>query len=500
MNVLKLRSVCGSSMRVECRRFSHVARRSLQVSAQGVVRTSLLRSGRYTPIYCGNLKSTRTFRTSAAHWKTISFNLADIGEGIAEAEVLQWFVDVGDEVEEFDPICEVQSDKATVEITSRYPGKISKRHYELGEMAVVHAPLVDIEQADGAESSVKEDKPSKLTPTPASGPPDTSTTAPTPRQEPDNFVEVSKNLATPAVRRIARENDIDLRTVPASGKDGRVLKGDILAFLENGGVTSAPATSMSTSEPMPSSSPSTIRPPASSTPRADTMIQVKGIQRAMVKSMLAANAVPHFTYGEELLMNKLIELRNELKPAVAASGISLSYLPFILKAISLALNDFPMINAHADEDASEITYKGSHNIRVAMDTPQGLLVPCVKNVQDLSVVEIASELNRLQVAGAAGKLSTEDMAGGTISFSNIGAIGGTYMRPVLVTPEVAIAAMGKIMSVPRFDNNMQVYNAQIANISWSGDHRVLDGATMAKFSNVIKSYIEEPQRMFLHMK
>ncbi|KNC77564.1 hypothetical protein SARC_09976 [Sphaeroforma arctica JP610] len=503
---------------LKCQR---ILRPAVTVNARVALRRRGLQTA--TRAFCSPLRSsravqkpyhwnyTRAFRTSATCHKAISFNLADIGEGIAEAEVLQWFVEVGDKVEEFDPICEVQSDKATVEITSRYNGTILRKHYEVGDMAKVQAPLVDIDQeGSGGESSADTTATKdQQTPTPQQPTPSSSSGATGDaeahtahhRKEPVNFVEVEKALATPAVRRIARENDIDLRTVPSSGKDGRVLKEDILEFLDNGGVTKDAQTAKSDSADSSTDTGAHVHKRSGMLlTREDTKIQVKGVQKAMVKSMMAANGVPHFTYGDELNMNNLITLRTQLKPIAAASGVSLSYLPFILKAMSLALNDYPMVNAHVNDDASEVIYKGAHNIRVAMDTPQGLLVPSVKNVQDLSIFEIAAELNRLQTAGAAGKLTTEDMSNGTISFSNIGAIGGTYMRPVLVCPEVAIAAIGRVMSVPRFDDKMEVYNAQIANISWSGDHRVLDGATMARFSNTMKSYVEDPHTMLMHMK
>ena len=195
-------------------------------------------------------------------------------------------------------------------------------------------------------------------------------------------------------------------------------------------------------------------------------------------------------------------------------GVSLSYLPFFMKAVSLSLKRFPIFNSHVDADCTKILQKKSHNIGVAMDSRIGLLVPNVKNVQELSVLEIAKELNRLQNLvfdvcfnqAKDGKLAPADLAGGTITISNIGAVGGTYMKPLLLCPQIAICAIGKHKTIPRYDEDGNIVPLQIGNITWagilgvliSGDHRVLDGATMAKFSNSVKEYIENPDLMILH--
>ncbi|KAF7470516.1 Hypothetical predicted protein [Marmota monax] len=172
----------------------------------------------------------------------------------------------------------------------------------------------------------------------------------------------------------------------------------------------------------------------------------------------------------------------------------------IKQAASLGLLQFPILNSSVDENCQNITYKASHNIGIAMDTEQGLIVPNVKNVQIRSVFEIATELNRLQKLGSAGQLSTSDLTGGTFTLSNIGSIGGTYTKPVILPPEVAIGALGSIMALPRFNQKGEVYKAQIMNVSWSADHRIIDGATMSRFSNLWKSYLENPAFMLLDLK
>jgi len=175
-------------------------------------------------------------------------------------------------------------------------------------------------------------------------------------------------------------------------------------------------------------------------------------------------------------------------------------MPLLIKAASLALKEFPMLNAHYDDKANILIHKGAHNIGVAVDSPNGLVVPNIKNVQNLSLLEIAQELNRLQEAALKSNVNKEDLVGGTFTFSNIGTIAGTYASPVLVLPEVVIGAIGKIQRLPRFDENDKVIPVNIMNISWSADHRVVDGATMASFSNLWKQFLENPHSMLLHSR
>lgn len=171
-----------------------------------------------------------------------------------------------------------------------------------------------------------------------------------------------------------------------------------------------------------------------------------------------------------------------------------------LQAVSLALTEFPILNSIVDANCENITYKAAHNIGIAMDTPEGLVVPSVKNVQTLSIYDIAVELNRMQTLGAAGKLTNAELTGGTFSLSNIGVIGGTYARPVILPPEVAIGALGKLQRLPRFDDKGNVVSKEIMCVSWSADHRIIEGATMARFSNLWKSYLENPGLMLLYMR
>ncbi|KAI8773977.1 lipoamide acyltransferase component of branched-chain alpha-keto acid dehydrogenase cmplx mito [Biomphalaria glabrata] len=430
----------------------------------------------------------------------VQYKLSDIGEGIREVVILEWFVKPGDKVHQFDSICEVKSDKASVTITSRYDGVVKKLYHDVDAVALVGQPLVDIE-TESSEECVKQQE-------------DVN--------EADTGTEVSraadgvKTLATPAVRRLASENNIKLADVKGTGKEGRVLKEDVLKYLE---ARQAPTPTPQTSEallpstpahfpPKPTTAPPppTVKvvqqqPPVITTPSGeDRTVPLKGVAKAMVKIMTAALKIPPFGYYDEIDVTQLVNLRKKLKVIAEQRGIQLSYMPIFIKAASLALLKYPVLNSSLDEACENLTYKASHNIGIAMDTPEGLLVPSIKNVQNLSIFDIASELNRLQALGLSGKLGTQDLSGTTFSLSNIGSIGGTYARPVIMPPNVAIGAIGKIQVLPRFDESGEIKKAHIMNVSWSADHRVIDGATMARFSNLWKQYLEEPTTFLLSLK
>ena len=338
---------------------------------------------------------------------------------------------VGDKVSQFDKLLEVQSDKATVDITSRYDGVVTKIYHDVGGMAPTGKPLLDIEIAGEGAGESAADAPSAAAGASAGGAAAASDSSSCPLEDSSNL----KTLATPAVRRLARESGVALSQVTGSGKDGRVLKEDIQRFIADGGkplakTAAAAAPSAATPVSPPVSAPSPAAPaPAAAAPipaavvrtgasgliPADVKVPVRGLARAMVKSMTSAWAAPHFGYCDEVMMDGLMSLRATLKPAAEEQGLKLSFLPIIIKATSLALTSFPGLNAHVASDASEVTHKGSHNIGVAMDTPRGLIVPNIKGVQELSILQIARELARLQGLASAGKLGEADLTDGTFT-------------------------------------------------------------------------------------
>jgi 2-oxoisovalerate dehydrogenase E2 component (dihydrolipoyl transacylase) len=467
--------------------------------------------------------------------------LADIGEGIVECEVIQWFVEPGARVEEFSPLCEVQSDKASVEITSRFSGTVKKLYYEAGEMAKVGKPFVDIDiEGGGAESSDaaktlaapelgKDDAAPPVPPAPEPSSPSSSSSPPPPSFHPQNKGGVAAArgegsalaagqqdakpkgkcaaLATPAVRHLCKELNVNLADVDGTGRDGRVTKEDIQKFVSRRDAPAAPASSAPS--PLPS-------PPSSSGPQTETPVQLSHIQQQMFKAMTRSLNIPHFLYTDEVDFSSLVELRGRLNkvlahaPTAALTAESqqqptkLSYLPFIIKAVSMALYQYPILNARVDVDSNPakpcLVHRSQHNIGIAMDTPQGLVVPVIKDVGSRNILSIAQELVRLQGLAVQGKLSPSDLSGGTITVSNIGNIGGTYLSPVIVEREVAILGIGRMRTVPAFDQQDRVVKKQVSNFSWSADHRVVDGATMARAAEVVRRVVEEPDVMVMHLR
>jgi 2-oxoisovalerate dehydrogenase E2 component (dihydrolipoyl transacylase) len=404
--------------------------------------------------------------------------------GIAEVELLQWFVHEGESVKQFDRICEVQSDKATVEITSRFDGRIVSLEGGVGEMVKVGSPLLYI-RAEGqqdtlhtASTSLEEPSYDEQLHIP--------TVASKFRLETDHTSDDLSTLVvttTPAIRKVAKEYDLDLRTIVGSGPKGRVLKGDVLTFLRESGKYRE--TTQSTSQPLveqdrgPSagaeptssrqhktSSTSTTSFSSSTVPTdgqplaEDTIIKLKGYNRLMAQSMTASLQIPHMVYSDEVDMGEIIKLKGVV-----------SVLPYTIKAVSSALLDYPLLNATFD-GTDQVTLLKNHNIGVAMDTPRGLVVPVIHECQRKSITDIATDLARLKELAKTSSFSKDDLSGATFTLSNIGAVGGgTYMSPIVTSPQVAIGAMGRIQRVPRFvGGTMDVEEAHIMNISWAGDH------------------------------
>lgn len=290
-------------------------------------------------------------------------------------------------------------------------------------------------------------------------------------------LDVGKAMATPAVRNMAREMKVDLSVVKGTGKHGRILKEDLINLKS---AHSTPAESVN------------INPSEHS---AQKSVPLSIFQKTMVRTMNESMKIPHFGYFDELSVDNLIKIRQQMNPMAKKDNVKLTFMAFFIKAASNALLKFPILNARISADSSSIIYQSDHNMGIAMDTPQGLVVPVIKRVQTLSLKEIASQLSSLQQKGLNGQLTKDNLSGATFSISNIGSIGGTYATPIIVSPQVCIGAIGTIQKHPRFDENGNVFASSIMQISWSADHRIIDGATMARFSNLWKSFCENPSLM-----
>lgn len=395
----------------------------------------------------------------------VPFMLADIGEGISEVTVKDWYVNVGDRVAEFDDVCEVESDKATVTITSRYAGVVTKRHYDLGHAARVGSALVDIEVDEDGEVVI-EQVAEKMDAAESSGPVTIADCA-SEGDLPASAGYASKVLTTPAVRRIAAEKGIDLATIQGTGKQGRVLKEDLLGL-----EVSAPVVAASS-------------PPVSTV--LQDFIPLTGYAKTMKNTMEASNKIPTMVITDEVDLTRLMELRGQLLPHA-----KLTILPFLVKATSLALTLHPRVNSTISPDLGSYRPNRSHNIGVAIDTPLGLAVPNVKDVQTLTVVEVANRLAELRAKAEKGKLGVADVTGGTFTLSNMGSIAGSSTRPLILPPEVVICALGRIKYRPRYDVQGQLVRTPVMDTSWAADHRILDGAMVARFFRDWQTYVENP--------
>ncbi|KAK5947203.1 hypothetical protein PMZ80_001350 [Knufia obscura] len=460
----------------------------------------------------------RLFQASAALQKVETHILSDIGEGVKEVQIIQWFVEEGATVEEWAPLCEVQSDKASVEITSKYSGVVKKLRYERDAVVQVGDAMLDIEvegedepepepeqEQDSASSKAEEGTTASSSEAQEhiaaeeaqpSLPPDPDKPSDIPKATPHKSTGKHASLATPAVRGLLKEHNLDITSIEGTGKEGRVLKEDVHRHIER-----QKQPQQSTSQ-TPQYTPSTS--PALNVKQEETSQNLTPIQSAMFKSMTKSLAIPHFLYSDSINVTSLAAMRSSLNTTRESHTTpKLSYMPFVIKAVSLAMNKYPLLNARLDtSDAAKpkLLMRSNHNIGVAMDTPAGLLVPVVKAVNARSITSIAQELNRLAELGAASKLSNDDLTGGTITVSNIGNIGGGVVGPVIVEGQLAIMGMGKIKPTPVFAaDGTTVVRADMMAASWSADHRVVDGATMARMASLVQSYLEKPETMIVDM-
>lgn len=377
-------------------------------------------------------------------------------------------------------------------------------------MAKVGKPFVDIDIQGAADAepapepaAAKEETPAApaapATPAPAASAAPTQAAAAPATPAAPKLKGKAASISTPAVRHLSKELKVDINDIDGTGKDGRVMKEDILKFVQN-----------RDNSPAGQSAPAPAAAHVDTAVQTETRQQLTQTQQMMFKSMSRSLTIPHFLYADEVDFSDLVSLRGRLNKVLAkaphdGSLSKLSYLPFIIKAVSLALYQFPILNARVELDQANgnkpsLIMRSQHNIGVAMDAPQGLVVPVIKNVGALNIVSIAAELNRLQALAQQGKLTPADMSGGTITVSNIGNIGGTYLSPVIVDREVAILGIGRMRTVPAFDENDNIVKKQICNFSWSADHRVVDGATMARAADVVRSVVEEPDVMVMHLR
>ncbi|CAI7672574.1 unnamed protein product [Penicillium discolor] len=440
----------------------------------------------------------RRFHASSLLWGIKSQVLKDVGEGITEVQIIQWYVEEGAHIEEWKPLCQYQSDKAVDDITSRYEGVIKKLHFETDDTVPTGRALCDIEVADGKypddnpphESRAAASEPTSASEiTPAIHEAESSPITPPPIQVPETPKTKHASLAVPAVRGLLKSHGVNILEINGTGKDGRVMKEDVLNFVA------------ARDSPVPTSVPAPVSV-SPDTRQAESIVNLTPIQSQMFKTMTKSLNTPHFLYADELKVNDITAIRKKLA-SDKRDPTKITFLPFVVKAVSQALTEFPILNSKVDTTdptKPKLVMRAKHNIGIAMDTPNGLIVPNIKDVASRSIFDIAAEIARLSALGNAGKLTPADLSGGTITVSNIGNIGGTYVAPVIVPTEVAILGVGRSRAVPVFDEDGQVTRGDMVNFSWSADHRVIDGATMARMGNRVKDLVESPELMLLNLR
>lgn len=409
----------------------------------------------------------------------MEFRFPDVGEGITEGEIVRWLVKEGEKVKEDQPLVEVETDKAIVEIPAPKAGTILKLHYKEGETVKVGSVLVTLGEEGAAPGAAKAEEARR---------PSTTVVGVLEEAEeevakPEEKAAVEKKeaerpvQATPAARRLAKELGVDLAQVQGSGPGGAVTEGDVRTAAEK-------------------------KPAVKVTKKYDVYgyierIPLKGIRKATARRMAESwEKIPRVTHMDEADVTTLVRLREKAKKEAEGKGVKLTYLPFMIKACIAALKEYPYLNATLEEEKEEIILKKYYNIGIATDIGEGLMVPVVKGADQKPIFEIAREIEALAKAAQARTIDLADLKGGTFTITNIGVIGGTYATPIVNYPEVAILATGKIHEKPVVREG-KVEVRKVLPLSLSFDHRVADGAYAARFVTRLIEYLENPGLLFL---
>jgi pyruvate dehydrogenase E2 component (dihydrolipoamide acetyltransferase)/2-oxoisovalerate dehydrogenase E2 component (dihydrolipoyl transacylase) len=409
----------------------------------------------------------------------MDFRLPELGEGVYEAELVAWLVKPGDAVKRGQNLVEVLTDKATMEVPSPFAGTIESlsaqpgQQVKVGDVVLTYAPAGQSEPTPAAPAA-----PAPATATAASGNGAMRTTAPLPAHV----------RAAPSVRQMARKLGIDLAAVHGSGPQGRILVDDLTRL-----VRTAPAAA-----PEEKPQPAEPRPDYG---RPGTRVKLHGLRRRIAERMVQAKTtIPHYSYVDECDVTDLVRLRESLRAAYAEAGVKLTYLAFFVKAVALALKEVPVVNASLDESAGEIVLHDHYHIGVAVATPAGLVVPVVRDADRKDIGAIARDVERLSAEARAGKSKLDDLRGGTFTVTSIGNVGGLISTPIINPPEVGILGVGKVVKRPVFDAAGTVRPAEMVYLSFSFDHRVLDGAVGAAFGNAVVRRLQQPAVLLLPEK
>ncbi len=428
---------------------------------------------------------------------SFDFYMPDIGEGVVEGEIVSWKVKEGDKVKLDQPLVEVMTDKATVELPSPRAGTVKKLFFKEGDIAPVGKILVTIEE-EGAHASAGNGKPAAAhheaprppaheAPRPAAHAAPAAAPRSTSAPRSSGGIEVvdvtatrERVLATPATRRLARQLGVEIGRVPATGKHGRVTTDDVRNFKD-----------------VPASRPQT--PISIGKGGEEERVPLRGIRKKIAESMSrAVHTAAHFTYVEEVDMTELVAVRDRAKTRASERGVKLNYLPFIVKACVSGLKKWPQLNASLDESTQEIVRKKYYHIGIAAQGPQGLAVSVVRDADRRSIFDLSKEIERLGEAVRNGTATRDELTGSTFTISSLGKLGGVLATPIINFPEVAIVGVHKIEEKPAVRNG-QIVARHLMNLSISVDHRLADGWDGAMFLQDVKTLLEDPTTMFMEM-
>ncbi|WP_199175299.1 dihydrolipoamide acetyltransferase family protein [Sporosarcina sp. P7] len=407
----------------------------------------------------------------------LEVKLHDIGEGMTEAEILHYFVKPGDSVVADQALVEVQTDKMVAELPSPATGIVKELLIDTASTVDVGTTILLIEVENGSKR-VEEVTTAKTAP------------AETKKHATTTFKGPHRIMAAPYTRKIARENGVDITQVNGTGPAGRILEEDVYRFMEEGSNHISAVLETAATDTLPST-PATI-----ATPAVAETIPFTGIRKQIAKKMTQSlTTIPHVTHFEEIDMTNLLALREELK----AEGASISAVAFFIKALVVALRDFPVFNAKLDVENGVIILEKEYHIGLAVDSTLGLIVPVLKNAHQKTLLEVHTEMKELNEKARLGTLSANEMRGGTMTISNVGPLGSTGATPIINHPETAIIAFHKTKKCAVVTDNDEIVIRSMMNISMSFDHRVADGATAVAFTNRFAELIENPKKLWLEL-
>lgn len=425
------------------------------------------------------------------------FNFPDIGEGLDEGTIAEWYIEKGQTIKSGDPIVKMETDKVVTDIPTPKSGVVVARYGGEGETINVGDPLVEIEiegvEGEGAQIESKKSDVQPIEEEEGAGVVGTlevagnnaimsaSEEGVTETKAETSKTKKKKAIATPVARAMARELGIDINEVPGTGPGGRVMTDDIKKYHSSAASYSKPTYTVE------------------GTPvERVTYEPLSQIRKTIAKNMLASKQnAPHMTVHDEVEISELVNVRARYKSRFAEEGVKLSYLPFILKAVAQGLKKYKSLNSQMDMENDRMIFKNYYNIGIAVDTPKGLVVPVIRDVDKKSIKELANDVNSIIEKSRSGSLTMEDMKDGSFTITNYGSIGGIYANPVINYPQAAILGIGRIVTKPVFDENDELKKGQVLPLSLAVDHRIVDGGDVARFLNQVIQYLGDPVSLLM---